>query len=226
MMKMATANAMTPMKAFRISRSSGSLTATFLTTGGGSRRILDTRGGAAMLTDCFPDLSGLAMAATIAASGYHAVSALMRIVCRSALYRSETNICEALPMNMKHLLLGALALGGTAGYMWSAVAPGARLASGKELASLDKGRKSPALIEVPQTVEQDAADQAWSSGDAQPVLSSHASSAQTAAVNVFYPGCSAVRAAGKAPLYSDQPGYRIEMDGDGDGVACEPHVGR
>ncbi|MFL6741120.1 MAG: excalibur calcium-binding domain-containing protein, partial [Sphingomicrobium sp.] len=31
-----------------------------------------------------------------------------------------------------------------------------------------------------------------------------------------------VRAAGKAPLYSDDPGYRIGMDGDGDGIACEP----
>ena len=29
-------------------------------------------------------------------------------------------------------------------------------------------------------------------------------------------------AAGAAPLYRGQPGYRPEMDGDGDGVACEP----
>ena len=42
---------------------------------------------------------------------------------------------------------------------------------------------------------------------------------------VYYPGCNAVRAAGKAPLHSDEPGYRPEMDGDGDGVACEPHAG-
>lgn len=40
---------------------------------------------------------------------------------------------------------------------------------------------------------------------------------------VYYPGCNAVRAAGKAPLFRDQPGYRSEMDGDGDGIACEPH---
>ena len=43
--------------------------------------------------------------------------------------------------------------------------------------------------------------------------------------SVYYPGCNAVRAAGKAPLYRDQPGYRPEMDGDDDGIACEPHVG-
>ena len=27
---------------------------------------------------------------------------------------------------------------------------------------------------------------------------------------------------GKAPLYAGQPGYREDMDGDGDGIACEP----
>lgn len=39
---------------------------------------------------------------------------------------------------------------------------------------------------------------------------------------VFYPGCNAVRAAGKAPLHRGEPGYRAGMDGDGDGIACEP----
>ena len=41
--------------------------------------------------------------------------------------------------------------------------------------------------------------------------------------SVSYSGCSEVRAAGKAPLYAGQPGYRSSMDGDGDGIACEPH---
>ena len=39
--------------------------------------------------------------------------------------------------------------------------------------------------------------------------------------SVHYAGCDQVRSAGKAPLYSGQPGYRDGMDGDGDGVACE-----
>lgn len=39
---------------------------------------------------------------------------------------------------------------------------------------------------------------------------------------VYYRNCSAAWAAGAAPLYRGQPGYRPEMDGDGDGVACEP----
>jgi hypothetical protein len=38
---------------------------------------------------------------------------------------------------------------------------------------------------------------------------------------VYYPNCTAVRAAGKAPLYRGQPGYRSGLDGDGDGIACE-----
>ena len=37
----------------------------------------------------------------------------------------------------------------------------------------------------------------------------------------YYANCAAARAAGAAPLYRDQPGYRSKMDGDGDGVACE-----
>jgi hypothetical protein len=44
--------------------------------------------------------------------------------------------------------------------------------------------------------------------------------------SVRYAGCDEVRAAGKAPLLAGQPGYSSEMDGDGDGVACEPHGGR
>lgn len=39
--------------------------------------------------------------------------------------------------------------------------------------------------------------------------------------DVYYPNCSAVRAAGKAPLYQGQPGYSTKLDRDRDGVACE-----
>lgn len=43
----------------------------------------------------------------------------------------------------------------------------------------------------------------------------------TAASTVFYKNCGAVRAAGAAPLYAGQPGYRPGLDRDGDGIACE-----
>jgi hypothetical protein len=37
-----------------------------------------------------------------------------------------------------------------------------------------------------------------------------------------YPNCGAARAAGAAPIYQGQPGYGLHMDGDRDGIACEP----
>ncbi|MFI9008965.1 thermonuclease family protein [Actinosynnema sp. NPDC053489] len=37
----------------------------------------------------------------------------------------------------------------------------------------------------------------------------------------YYANCDAVRAAGKAPLYAGEPGYRPALDRDKDGVACE-----
>lgn len=40
--------------------------------------------------------------------------------------------------------------------------------------------------------------------------------------SVTYSGCNAARAAGAAPIYRGTPGYRPEMDGDSDGIACEP----
>jgi Excalibur calcium-binding domain/Staphylococcal nuclease homologue len=40
-------------------------------------------------------------------------------------------------------------------------------------------------------------------------------------VGVYYENCTAARAAGAAPIYIGQPGYRAGLDGDGDGVACE-----
>ena len=42
----------------------------------------------------------------------------------------------------------------------------------------------------------------------------------------YFSGCNAARAAGVAPIYRGQPGYRAEMDGDSDGIACEPFRGR
>jgi len=38
----------------------------------------------------------------------------------------------------------------------------------------------------------------------------------------YYASCAAARDAGKAPLMAGQPGYRTELDADGDGVACQP----
>ncbi|MFE1411499.1 excalibur calcium-binding domain-containing protein [Streptomyces sp. NPDC058746] len=39
--------------------------------------------------------------------------------------------------------------------------------------------------------------------------------------SVSYSNCSAVRAAGKAPIHRGDPGYGRHLDRDGDGIACE-----
>jgi excalibur calcium-binding domain-containing protein len=41
------------------------------------------------------------------------------------------------------------------------------------------------------------------------------------APDAYYANCTAARAAGAAPLYAGQPGYRPALDRDKDGVACE-----
>lgn len=38
--------------------------------------------------------------------------------------------------------------------------------------------------------------------------------------------CAQARAAGAAPMRRGEPGYNPSLDGDGDGVACEPYRGR
>jgi len=40
---------------------------------------------------------------------------------------------------------------------------------------------------------------------------------------VYYPNCSFARAAGAAPIRQGQPGYRLALDADRDGIACEPY---
>ncbi|PLR21014.1 calcium-binding protein [Caulobacter zeae] len=41
-----------------------------------------------------------------------------------------------------------------------------------------------------------------------------------------FSGCNAARAAGRESIPSWDPSYRESMDGDGDGLACEPYRGR
>lgn len=38
---------------------------------------------------------------------------------------------------------------------------------------------------------------------------------------VYYANCKEARAAGAAPIYAGEPGYRPKLDRDGDGIACE-----
>ena len=47
----------------------------------------------------------------------------------------------------------------------------------------------------------------------------------TPPLDAYYPDCDAARSAGVAPLYMGEAGYRPELDGDSDGIACEPYRG-
>jgi hypothetical protein len=47
------------------------------------------------------------------------------------------------------------------------------------------------------------------------------STAPPTAASVYYQNCTEARAAGAAPLYEGEPGYRSGLDRDHDGVACE-----
>ena len=40
--------------------------------------------------------------------------------------------------------------------------------------------------------------------------------------SVYYADCAAAQAAGKAPLFPGQPGYRKELDPQDTGIACQP----
>lgn len=50
--------------------------------------------------------------------------------------------------------------------------------------------------------------------------------AQRPPSNAYYRNCDAARSAGVAPIYRGDPGYRSSLDGDNDGIACEPSRGR
>lgn len=44
--------------------------------------------------------------------------------------------------------------------------------------------------------------------------------------DVYYANCSEARANGAESIREGEPGYREELDRDGDGIACEPWYGR
>ncbi|MDK8846668.1 excalibur calcium-binding domain-containing protein [Corynebacterium sp. MSK297] len=62
---------------------------------------------------------------------------------------------------------------------------------------------APAHIEAPAPADAPAAPPAAPSGE------------------TYFHNCAAARAAGAAPLHAGDPGYRSQLDGDNDGVACE-----
>ena len=102
------------------------------------------------------------------------------------------------------ILLAALMLGGAGGYAWSV------LASHPAEQAHPRKPKMITIAPSPEELPEDQ-DREW---------------AAEANDTVSYAGCNEARAAGKAQLFAGQSGYREDMNGDGDGIACEPAPGR
>jgi len=112
-------------------------------------------------------------------------------------------------MRKELLLIPAAALFGLAGgYGWSALHAPAPKAPPHAKAG---------FMPIPPSPEEQPA-----ASDVQWTAEADDSGTAAAAATVHYSGCNEVRAAGKAPLNIGEPGYSPTMDGDGDGVACEP----
>ena len=106
------------------------------------------------------------------------------------------------------LIVAAATVGLAGGYGWSAMTA--------------KPPKPPrhakaGFMPLPSSPEEQpsVSDVEWTAG-------ADDSGTTAAPAGVHYSGCNEVRAAGKAPLNIGDPGYREDMDGDGDGIACEP----
>ena len=97
------------------------------------------------------------------------------------------------------------------------------------------GEQVPADQEITLTVNHDSADAAASASAAAEATEQAAQEepAQPEApaqepqsepeeqADAYYANCTEAKAAGAAPLYRGDPGYRAKLDGDHDGVACE-----
>lgn len=118
----------------------------------------------------------------------------------------------------------------------SAEAEASRQAAEKEAADKAAAEQAAAEEASRQAAEQEAVEQAAAEKEAadraaaeQAAQEAEQQSAQEAPAPVapaapaaeFYGSCKEARAAGAAPLYAGDPGYRLDLDRDGDGIACE-----
>lgn len=84
------------------------------------------------------------------------------------------------------------------------------------------------LVAVATAPSSDAAPRSWGAVDdalTTAYVNVRVVLTQTAAAfqppTAYYRNCTDVRAAGASPLHRGDPGYRGELDGNDDGVACE-----
>ena len=89
----------------------------------------------------------------------------------------------------------------------------------KEKAEQEKAEQE--RVEREKAEQEKAAQQAAQQQAQQQIQQRSQMSAPAPDTYAYYQNCDAVRAAGRAPLYAGQPGYRSALDRDHDGIACE-----
>lgn len=96
----------------------------------------------------------------------------------------------------------------------------ARLAEEQRLAeeAAKKAEEERLAAEAQRRAEEEA--QAQAAAEAAAAQNQQHGFAQAPA-SVYYANCSAVKAAGAAPIYAGDPGYASHLDKDGDGIGCE-----
>ncbi|MEG3165893.1 excalibur calcium-binding domain-containing protein [Sphingomonas sp. PB2P19] len=134
--------------------------------------------------------------------------------------RSSINAADTHPMSRAFTLLTAIGSAATFAGVWVATAPApppVALATSEPVlpnAAVPAPRKPiAAVVQQPEShVVRDSIG-STSAPQVRRVVSAGAG---------YYSNCNEARAAGVAPIYRGQSGYREGMDGDGDGIACEP----
>ena len=95
-----------------------------------------------------------------------------------------------------------------------ASASAAARASASASAAEEQARQEAARAAEEQTQQQEAQQQDQTESDQTQEQSGGSS-------GTYYANCKEARAAGAAPLYRGEPGYREKLDRDNDGIACE-----
>lgn len=121
-------------------------------------------------------------------------------------------------MRAVQILVAAVMLGLLGGYGWSAMKPH------KTRIEIPK----PAFA-IPPDAPESSSDKEWAERareTAPPAIETGRADPAAVEQSVYYANCDEARTLGKAPIRVGEPGYRSELDADGDGIACEPHSGR
>lgn len=121
-------------------------------------------------------------------------------------------------MRAVQILVAAVILGLIGGYGWSALGP-----------KRFQERIPKAVYAIPPDAPQSASDKEWADrgeDKGAPAIEAGRADPTTVEQSQYFANCDDARAAGKAPIRAGEPGYRPELDADGDGIACDPHSGR